>query len=568
MSGKRWTNARLGFAWFSLLGGSLVVLFWALYFTEVVDLGQQDPLVRAFESAFPIADALFAGLLFTAGVLLLNGNGSGPLFLAGAGSVSVYLGIIDVTIYGRHGLYHPLDGSGAIEVTVNALCIVGGALSLVYGVLAHRDRLEKIDGRQVENVSENFNPIRVASTNDQERRRGNRLRMVTPRSAGLPLGQVGHSASEWTARSHKLAHALGLGGTPMNAMPVGPGQAVASPPTGKAAITAAHRAKERPAAVTSREFVRGYLVTMRPYLLFVSGITGLAGLSLAPSLPLWRTLALGLAFFLSYGFGQALTDCFQTDTDSLSAPYRPLVRRQIRRQDVMGVSLVGLAAIGLLLAVHNRWNVGLAAAAVAGLATYTHFKRKWWGGPFYNAWIVAVLFLIGYASGVGAVGAAGSWSPALAGTLLAVFFGYANFVLTGYYKDVSADEATGYRTLPVEFGPHTSAIVSDVFSLLMALGSGLAIYDALRSVNPEPATYLALALLGCGFGTAFVAQWRLHNVTHEREAHRAIALVVHAYILILSAIAASQKPDWALPLVLFYVGFLGTMSRRPMQQQI
>ncbi|MBM3297987.1 MAG: penicillin-binding protein 2, partial [Candidatus Aminicenantes bacterium] len=56
-------------------------------------------------------------------------------------------------------------------------------------------------------------------------------------------------------------------------------------------------------------------------------------------------LALGfLPLFLSYGFGQALTDCFQTDTDSLSAPYRPLVRGTISRGQVLAVSLGGLAS--------------------------------------------------------------------------------------------------------------------------------------------------------------------------------------------------------------------------------
>jgi hypothetical protein len=32
-----------------------------------------------------------------------------------------------------------------------------------------------------------------------------------------------------------------------------------------------------PARVFSREFVRGYVITMRPYLLFVSGIAGIVG---------------------------------------------------------------------------------------------------------------------------------------------------------------------------------------------------------------------------------------------------------------------------------------------------
>jgi len=40
----------------------------------------------------------------------------------------------------------------------------------------------------------------------------------------------------------------------------------------------------------------------------------------------------------------------------------------------------------------------------------------------------------------------------------AVFFGYANFVVMGYFKDISADRATGYRTFPVTFGWRAAAI--------------------------------------------------------------------------------------------------------------
>ena len=49
-----------------------------------------------------------------------------------------------------------------------------------------------------------------------------------------------------------------------------------------------------------------------------------------------------LPFFLGYGFGQALTDCFQTDTDKLSAPYRPLSQGVVSVRNVLAVSLGGL----------------------------------------------------------------------------------------------------------------------------------------------------------------------------------------------------------------------------------
>jgi len=322
------------------------------------------------------------------------------------------------------------------------------------------------------------------------------------------------------------------------------------------------------APVLSREFARGYAVTMRPYLLFVSGVTGLLGISLAPPVPLATTLPLALAFFVSYGFGQALTDCFQTDTDALSAPYRPLVQGRLRRRDVMVVSLLGLVACGIVLARHAPVNLALAGLAVVGLATYTPLKRRWWAGPFYNAWIVAVLVLLGYAAATTAARQPLAPPPALPAAVAAVFFGYANFVLTGYYKDVSADRATGYRTLPVAVGFRVSALVSDVLAALALAACGVAARAALAGVAVTPAYAAGLALLGAGAVAAAVGQIRLHRVRDEAQAHRAIVPVVHAYVLLCAGLAALHTPAWGPALALVYGAFVLVLARRPLRRQI
>lgn len=324
------------------------------------------------------------------------------------------------------------------------------------------------------------------------------------------------------------------------------------PPSRKA--TAAGAA----APLASAAFARAYVVTMRPYLLFVSGIAGLAGLAFAPRLPLGLTLGLAVVFFLSYGFGQALTDCFQTDTDTLSAPYRPLVRGRVRRRDVLLVSLAGLGASFVVVAHFSPAALGLAALATLGLVSYTPFKRRWWGGPWYNAWIVAVLFLIGVVSGLR--GEALRWIPALVATLAAVFFGYANFVLTGYFKDIAADRATDYRTLPVVFGRRRAALVSDVLAALQLVAGGAALAPAYRAVA------LPFAVAGAAF--AIAAQVRLHAVRSDAEAHRAITPVVHAFILLLAAIATAQRPAWAPVLAGFYAAFVLVLRARPMPEQV
>jgi len=315
-------------------------------------------------------------------------------------------------------------------------------------------------------------------------------------------------------------------------------------------------------------FVRYYWITMRPYLLFVSGITGLTGISFCGTISPLKLTVLFLVFFFSYGFGQALTDCFQIDTDTLSSPYRPLTRGYIRRRDVLIVSLTGLLLSGLILARASLITLPFSLLAVIGLATYTFFKKRWWAGPFYNAWIVALLCLIAYTA------AQGRWSGSvICGkpflfTLSAVFFAYANFVLSGYFKDIEADRKTGYNTLPVVYGRRISAWISDGFALVSITATGIVLYLGLNKnghlvVEVAP---MIFALLGMVFSV--VAQVRLHRVKTDAQAHRAIEPVVHTFLLQMLAITAVQKPSWVAGLICFYLGFVLTMKFRPMKEQI
>lgn len=322
-----------------------------------------------------------------------------------------------------------------------------------------------------------------------------------------------------------------------------------------------------PARFLGAAFWRDYLITMRPYLFFVSGFAGLAGLALAPAVPPAAAMGLAAAFFLSYGFGQALTDCFQTDTDALSAPYRPLVRGALRPRDVAVVSLLGLTLCGVAVVAWQPLNLPLAALCVLGLATYTPFKRRWWAGPFYNAWIVALLTLVAYLAGVGAAGARPAWPAGLAPLLGAVFFGYANFVLAGYFKDVAADRATGYRTLPVVFGRRPAAWVSDGFAVLALAAGGVAVvlrWSALGLAGRAAAA----VLLGAGAVVTLLAQRRLHGIRRDDDAHRAVVPVVHAELLTLAAAATAHRPAWAALLVGLHGVFAVTLASRPLRAQV
>jgi 4-hydroxybenzoate polyprenyltransferase len=319
-----------------------------------------------------------------------------------------------------------------------------------------------------------------------------------------------------------------------------------------------------PYKMASGKFVAAYVVTMRPYLLFVSGITGIAGMAFAPGLTPGTALPVALASFFSYGFGQALTDCFQIDTDSLSAPYRPLTRGLITQRQVLLVSLLGLCACVAVFAFRNPINLFLGVLSAAGLATYTPFKRRWWGGPWYNAWIVSVLFTMGYL--------AGSGTPAQAPgsgftfTLAAVFFGYANFVLAGYFKDIGADAKAGYTTFPVKYGRRAAAIGSDLFAAGM-WASAIGFFFVSRGITIS-ANILTILFLAGAAGATLRGQVILHRVTTDEASHPAIGLVVHSYILLLGAVSNALYPAWGSVLVAFYLLFVLTLRARPSRSQI
>ena len=313
-------------------------------------------------------------------------------------------------------------------------------------------------------------------------------------------------------------------------------------------------------------FLRSYVVTMRPYLLFVSGAAGMVGLAFIDSPPHWRVALAFVPLFFSYGLGQALTDCFQTDTDAISAPYRPLVRGVVSKAQVFWVSLVGLTVVVLILAYLNPWILLPGFLAVLGLLTYTYFKRRWWGGPPWNSWIVAVLPIMGrlvdrdYSLGE-LVRFGDLRTPAFCLSIIAVFAGYANFVVMGYFKDISADRETGYRTFPVVFGWKANAIYGDVTALVVA---GLTAWV----VALTGGGLSAWMVLAAAVALQLHAQVSVHRTRDEHAVGTPIANGVRALIFFCLAIVLALKPGWIGFAGIFYIAFELALRLRPERGQV
>lgn len=116
-----------------LAGGGLMILFWSLYLTGAMDLGQHDPLVASFESAFVLADTALGAFLCAAGWALLRRRPAGPFLMVVASAMSLYLGLLDLAFYVRIGLYDSVTGTAVFEFVLNTVCVVGGAACLILG---------------------------------------------------------------------------------------------------------------------------------------------------------------------------------------------------------------------------------------------------------------------------------------------------------------------------------------------------------------------------------------------------------------------------------------------------
>lgn len=320
-------------------------------------------------------------------------------------------------------------------------------------------------------------------------------------------------------------------------------------------------------SILSLAFWMAYWKTMRPYLIFVSGAAGIVGLAFIVETSILR---IGLAFIpllFSYGLGQALTDCFQMDTDAISSPYRPLIQGIISPKQVLIVSLVGLTISVVILGILNPGILILGIFAVFGLLTYTTLKRTWWGGPPWNSWIVALLPIMGrlvdkeyqFAE---IIDFKDTYSLTFFFAILAIFFGYANFVVMGYFKDISADRKTGYQTFPVVFGWLPAAIYSDVTALLAASFTGL-VLCLLGGVN-----IFGIIIFIIAIGINFYAQFKIHKTREENATHGPIACVVRAFILYCLAIIVTLKSGWLIPLILFYSLFEIILKLRPEKTQV
>jgi 4-hydroxybenzoate polyprenyltransferase len=302
---------------------------------------------------------------------------------------------------------------------------------------------------------------------------------------------------------------------------------------------------------------------MRPYLLFVSGVCGLTGMALSNGkiFSLHTFVLAFVPYFLGYGFGQALTDCFQIDTDSISSPYRPLTQKVVSPFSVAIVSIIGLVTIFSLLIYLNIYNALLGILSIIGLLTYTYFKKNYWLlGPFYNGWIVALIPIGGFLS-ISRTGLSSIYNEPLVMVVMLSLFSYAYFVLIGYLKDITADRATGYRTFPVVFGWNKTVYIGDLFA-------GASFIISLCFIPKGNIFSMFYFITASVF--AFSGQMYAHFTKNKTEANSSfpIACTVRSLILWHLSVVTTYQIHWAVFTIIFYAFFEIVLLIRPKREQI
>ncbi len=307
-----------------------------------------------------------------------------------------------------------------------------------------------------------------------------------------------------------------------------------------------------------RRLARNIWVTFRPHFFPISGAAGFTGIALAyASPPLWITITIGMICFFSYGLIQALCDTFDLETDRINAPFRPLVSGALSVRTlwiVLGSLLTGVAILFVLI---NPLLLILQFIALIFSFSYNRMKRIPHAGPLWNGVIVATLPLIG-ATAVS--GTRSLLELPLPVYLCAVLFCivYAGFVLTGYFKDVTGDRATGYRTSPVVYGPRKTRWEVPAYVIVGTLGMASLPMVSPDSWHTAPAGGREVfSLLGVlAVGLLLTGNVLLIRDFSEKGAYPSLLWYTRGMLLYLLAPAALASPATAIGVTLVLVGIL------------
>lgn len=239
---------------------------------------------------------------------------------------------------------------------------------------------------------------------------------------------------------------------------------------------------------TAGRFTKFYIISMRPYYFFVTGIAGWVGVAyyesqnIAPLSLVKKALILTL-LFLSWGVNQILNDFLGRKEDRINAPHRPMVSGDLpaKRSVLLSILImIGASTITYFylspIAVFFIW-------AGALFNFFYNFSKAWglWANIVFGL-MIAISPLFGFY-------ACHRYLPSFTSTelpYLVLMVAILNGMLTyyTYFKDYTGDKAAGQKTLVVNLGLQVSRYLSLIFSIVPAFSFIIINRFAGFSLNP------------------------------------------------------------------------------------
>jgi geranylgeranylglycerol-phosphate geranylgeranyltransferase len=206
----------------------------------------------------------------------------------------------------------------------------------------------------------------------------------------------------------------------------------------------------------------GFVRLMRPVNCAMMGFAVFVGALLASSQPFqgaWLNIVLGFfTGFLLCAAAMTINDYYDRSIDAVNEPTRPIPSGVVRVREALAFVAV-LTVVGLVLAYFSSVLCLLVASAawVITVSYVTVGKRSGLPGNFLVSICVAIPFIYGSIAITG-----GLQLNVLLFALMA-FLANTGREITKGMVDVKGDSAEGIKTLAVQFGEKTAAIVAVVF---------------------------------------------------------------------------------------------------------
>lgn len=319
-----------------------------------------------------------------------------------------------------------------------------------------------------------------------------------------------------------------------------------TPANAQAAVTIAPAYRRR---------LPAWLRLHRPHHAPITLSAGIAGMAVAPDDPTFASIAIGaLIAFSGYPLGQVVNDYFDREADAVNAPDRPFVTGEVNPTAALAVVAVIIALMGTVAALVAPAVIVWGTIAMVGHAVYSATKRIPMAGNVANGIDLALFALIGAA----AARPDHAWHDLptfvlVDCALIAVVL--SGFCLVTYFKDITGDEAVGYRTLPVVLGPRRATWWVIPFVLVgVGATAAVALIDP-ETLGGERVNVAFVALLALA-ALALALSIRELLVEPRERAYEALLWYVRGSVLFALALGAVAQPGLVAAVAVPVMAFL------------